>query len=633
MVLFLLKTIKNTLWTTYLTTKYGIIKQMENITTNSEVGNLIREQERDYTSGNPVRVSEYVEVDTYADLNKIDAYSNSKHTSGDKDSKGRDKPFFDIVTSAVNIWYRATDIDRKNIRIYSNKVANYVSSFIATIYLHSWMKKTRFGQFLNTWGRTLAKYGSAVVKFVEKDGKLKPMVVNWHTLIVDPVDFYGNPVIEVLDLTPAQLRKRGYNEDAVEALIEETEEGKRDKRRDLKGIQKDDREGYIRVYEVHGELPLSYLTGKEEDESETTQMMLVYSFTGTEKAGFTDYFLYRGRESKSPYMLTHLIEEDGQTLSKGAVKTLFESQWMVNHSQKAIKDMVDIASKLIVNTADENFVGKNMTNNFDIGDVMVSNDPLRPVQWDMNPTVMISNFKNDWQSIGNEQAGASDAMRGVQPKSGTAWRQTEAILQENHSLFEIMTENKGLAIEDMLRDYVLPFIKKKLNNKEEIVAQLDSHDLQKLDKIYIKAKAREQFEEMAKSQIKESLLQGEIPAFIDQDMSNLEEKLQSDLSEFGNDRFIIPSELSDKTWKDIFEDLEWEVEVDVTGEGKDLQGHLETLNTLYVNMINTGQVEDARKVLEKILEITGAFSPIELATLNPVAPEATAPVSEPVATE
>lgn len=607
---------------------------MENIKTNSEVGNLIREQENTYTSGNPVKVSEYVEYDMFDDLNKIDAYDNSKHTSGDKDSKGRDKPFFNIVRAVVNIWYRATDIDRKNIRIFSSKAANYVASFIATIYLQNWMRKARFGQFLNTWGRMLAKYGSAVLKFVEKDGELKCLVVDWHKFICDPVDFYGNPQIEVLDLTPAQLRKRGYNDDVVDKLIESMEDGKKDKRRDLRGIQKDDRDGYIRVYEVHGELPLEYLTDDEKDCGETEQMMIAYSFTGTKKDGFTDYFLYRGKEAKSPYMLTHLIEEDGKTLSTGAVKQLFEAQWMVNHSQKAIKDMIDISSKLIINTADENFIGKNLTNNFDIGDVMVSTAPLTPIQWDLNPTVQVSNFQKGWMSIGNEQVGASDAMRGLQPKSGTAWRQTEAILQENYSLFEIMTENKGLAIEDMLRNYVLPFLKKRLNNKDEIVAQLESYDLQKLDKLFIKATARKEFEEKAKEQIKQALLKGEIPAFIDPNTEDLEAKLQKDLSQFGNERFIVPSEISDKSWKEVFSDLEWEVEVDVTGEAKDLQAHLQTLNTLYINMLNSGQVNDAKKVLEKILEITGAFSPVELAAIEPVAPptaEATKATANPPA--
>lgn len=595
---------------------------MDNIKTNSEVGNLIRQQEQDYTSGNPVRVSEYVEVDTYADLNRIDAYANSKHISGDTDSKGREKPFFDIVTAVMNIWYRATDIDRKNIRIYSNKKANYVSSFIATIYLQNWMNKARFGSFLNKWGRTLSKYGSAVLKFVEKDGELIPSVVNWHTLIVDPVDFAGNPVIEVLDLTPAQLRKRGYDEEAVEKLIEDTESGKRDVRRDLKGIAKDERDGYIRVYEVHGELEEEYLTDNEEDEG-TAQMMIAFSFTGTESKGYTDYFLYRGRE-KNPYMLTHLIEEDGQTLSKGAVKTMFESQWMVNHSMKAVKDQLDLASKLIFQTADENYVGKNALSAIEQGDILVHamNAPLTQVANNSHDITSLQNQKTEWQSIANEQAGASDAMRGVAPKAGTAWRQTEAMLQENHSLFEIMTENKGLAIEDMLRDFVLPFLRRKLNNKDEIVAVLESYDLQRLDKTFIKAKARQIFEKKAKDEIKQSLLKGEVPNFIDPDTQDLEQKLQKDLADFGNERFIVPSEIDDKTWKDVFKDLEWEVEVDVTGEAKDLQAHLQTLNTLYINMLNSGQVQDARKVLEKILEITGAFSPIELATLEPVVPQA-----------
>lgn len=611
---------------------------MDNIKTNSDFGNIIRQRENDYTQGTPVKKSEYVEINMFEDLNRIDAYDESKHISGETDSKGRQKPFFNIVKAVINIWYRATDIDRKHIRISASKSGDYISAFIASIYLQTWMTKNNFSAFLNEWGRSLAKYGSTVLKFVEKDGKLIPRVLDWNTLIVDPIDFDGNPVIEVLDLTPAQLRSRGYDTDIVEKLIDKMEDGKSETRKDLRGIQKDQRDGYIRVYEVHGEFPLRYLTDNEDD-NETQQMMLVYSFTGTEKDGFTDYFLYRGREKRSPYMITHLIKKDGVTLSDGAVKTMFEAQWMTNHSMKAIKDMVDISSKLIINTADENFVGKNMTNNFDIGDIMVSTDALRPVQWDMNPTVLITNFKNEWQSIGNEQAGASDAMRGVQPKSGVGWRQTEAVLQENHSLFEIMTENKGISIVEMLRGYILPYIKKQLNNKDEVVAVLDSHGIQKLDKLYIRAEARKQFEEEVNKKIKESLIRGQVPEFIDTDTTNLEEKLKKDLSQFDNERFIIPSEIKEKTWKEIFKDLEWEVEVDVTGESRDTQAHLQTLNTLYINMLNSGQIEDARKVLEKILELTGAFSPIELATLEPVAPpqlqapQATETPSEPAVRE
>jgi hypothetical protein len=136
--------------------------------------------------------------------------------------------------------------------------------------------------------------------------------------------------------------------------------------------------------------------------------------------------------------------------------------------------------------------------------------------------------------------------------------------------------------------------------------------------MYLSAKAQEMFEAKAKKQIKESLLQGEIPEFIDveAEMAQNQEELQKNLSELGNERFIVPSEVSEKTWKEVFKDLEWEVEVDITGEQRDVQSHLTTLNNLFVNMMQTGQVEDGRKVLEKILELTGAFSPIELTQLQ-----------------
>jgi hypothetical protein len=80
-----------------------------------------------------------------------------------------------------------------------------------------------------------------------------------------------------------------------------------------------------------------------------------------------------------------------------------------------------------------------------------------------------------WKSLGSEIAGISESMLGNTAPSGTAWRQVEALLQESHSLFELMTENKGLDIEKMLRKYVIPFLKKKLDTKEEIVATLEAH--------------------------------------------------------------------------------------------------------------------------------------------------------------
>ena len=64
-----------------------------------------------------------------------------------------------FCAGAVNIWYRATDIDRKDIRIKATKQRDILGAFLATIHLQEWMRKDNFGKFLNDWGRSLAKYG------------------------------------------------------------------------------------------------------------------------------------------------------------------------------------------------------------------------------------------------------------------------------------------------------------------------------------------------------------------------------------------------------------------------------------------------------------------------------------------
>ena len=168
---------------------------------HQSIHEIVRDAEDNYVHG-IVKIGEYVEFDMHDVIEKTTAYLNSKHISGATDSLGREKPFFNIVSAARNIWYRATDIDRKNITMLSSKANQTAMAFMANVLLQNWMKKARFGVFLNDWGRTLADHGSAVVKFVEQGGDLKASVVPWNRLIVDPVDFDSIPTIEKIYMTP-----------------------------------------------------------------------------------------------------------------------------------------------------------------------------------------------------------------------------------------------------------------------------------------------------------------------------------------------------------------------------------------------------------------------------------------------
>jgi len=562
---------------------------------------VIRKAENDYTTGDTT-ISEHVKFSLKDNVEKIDAYLNSKHTSGETDSLGREKPFFNIVTAAVNVWYRATDIDRANIRIKAVKSSDHIAAVLANVHSQQWMRREGFGAFLNEWGRALARYGSAVVKFVEKEGRLVPSVVPWNRLIVDPVDFDNAPKIEKLYLTPSQLRKnKSFDQDIVRSLIEA--HGK--SRETLGGTKKDNKADYIEVYELHGEMEEEYLTGEENDNY--VQQVHICAFVQGEKKGeYTDYTLYKGRE-KDPYMITHLIKEDGRTMAIGAVEHLFEAQWMVNHNEKSIKDQLDLASKLIFQSSDPNLQGKN-TFAMDNGTILMHspNEPLTQLANNSHDIAPLMNSKVEWKNQAMEATSTPDSMRGNTMPSGTAARQVEALQQESHSLFELMTENKGLHIEDMWRKFVIPHIKKQLDTKEEIAATLDDAGIRQIDSMYIPNEAKRRHAQKAIEQ----LLNDEMPS--PYDPVEGEKAVTEELKPLGSQRFFKPDEVDEKTWKEVFKNLEWEVEVEVTNEAHDKQAVLTTLSTVLRELASMGDIENARMVLSKLLEETGIFSPLEL---------------------
>lgn len=582
---------------------------------------IVRKMQQEDREGD-THISKYVSFSMREIIEKIGAYLNSKHTSGEKDSMGREKPFFNIVTASSNIWYRATDIDRKNIKLKATKQEHYALAFIVTILLNEWMRKESFGVYLNEWGRVLARYGSAISKFVEKDGKLSVEAMSWDVMIVDPVDFENNVKIEKLWYTPAQLREKiEYDQDMVESLILALE-----KRETADGQKKDNKSNFIEVFEVHGLLPLSLITEEDDDDIDYVQQMHVVSYT-SKKEGRTgeydDFTLYSGKEKKDPYQITHLIKEDGRTLSIGAVEHLFEAQWMMNHNVKAVKDQLDLASKLIFQTSDGNFVGQNILTDIENGDILnhTVNQPLTQINNNSHDVTSLQNFGNQWKQQANELANVSGAMLGETPKAGTAWRQTQAVLQESHSLFELMTENKGLAVEEIMREFIIPHLKSKMDTSDEISAILEEYQINKLDSMYVPNEASKRVNNMIiddiLSKTPEDIEKGNMftPEQQEEVVANEEEAIQKALNTFGNQRFIKPSDVKDKTWKEVLKDFEWDVEVDVTGENKDVNAVVTTLTTVLQTIAGLqGQPmsPEMKIVFNKILNEVGALSPLEL---------------------
>lgn len=562
----------------------------------------------------PVKQSDYVDFSMHETIQRVDAYCSGKHISGSKDALGRDKPFFDIVTSALITRDRATDLDTKNIRILPKKAQQTLLAYFADVLLKDWMRREQFGKFLNKWGYVLAKYDTALIKFTEKNKRLVPEVVPWSSLIVDPLDITKAPIIEKLYLTEAELKQSGYDKQKVKQLLEAEVT-----RKTLGGQQVDNQSEYIEVYEVHGEMELSFITGKEEDKDIFVQQMQVVSFYIDENKEMQEFVLYAGKEEKSPYLLTHLTNNADRTLGRGVVEQLFDSQWMINHFMKASKDALDFSSKVGFQTSDPTFIGQNALDSFETGDILVTKDGKGLTQLNTQSYAdgSLITSKREWEQNAIKTSGTTEAMMG-EAKAGAAWRQTEALLKESHSLFEKMIENKGLAIEEMLRVFIIPFLKKGLDTKDEITVLLEAEYIEKIDSIFLPRKAVKIHNDKAINQILET---GETTSTVEEATA----ELKSGLSEMGNMRSFKPDDIGEKTWKSVLKDFEWDCIVEVTGESVDLQSNIATLATVLQTLASNPtlmQNPDTRMIINAIITSTGTLSPLQLSnTQQPVQPQ------------
>lgn len=594
---------------------------------------IVRRAEQNYLLGT-TKLGKYVSWSMHDTIETVDAYLNSQHTSGETDSLGREKPFFNIVTAATNIWWRATDIDRKDIRFIPQNASSVVLAFIANVLLQKWMDENDFGQFLNNWGRALARYGSAIPKFVVKNGKLTPSVVAWNRFIADPTSFDAIPHIEKFYMTLPQLRKMPeYDQNVIDNLVAAIAN-----RRTLDRQTKDTQPTFIEVYEVHGLMDTRLMDDTPDvsldlQDIRYSQQMHVVSYlqSGEGKGDYMDFTLYKGKESHDPYVITHLIEEDGRTLAIGAVEYLLDAQWMANHSVKNMKDTLDIASKLIFQTADANFASRNVLSAIETGDILIHQTgmPLERIGNDKPDIGAMQNYLAMWEAAAKDITGTPDAMRGQLGHSAAAYRLGALQVQQATSLFEVMTENKGLAIERMLREFVIPHLKKQLKNKDEVVAILDDAGIKQIDSYYIPRQAIKNFNDRTFNQIIDNaskIANGETAGDAPQPFNPQQEQanVQQQLGPLGNKRFFKPDDLGKKTWDDLLSDFEWDaIKVEVTNENGDTQAILQTLSTaLQAIATNPAVLQDpnARLVFNKMLTESGIVSPLELSTAQSTPP-------------
>jgi len=547
----------------------------------SSIYDFVKKQRDSYRS-DTITIADGYEFSQYETLRTIELYHNSRFLSGNKDTLGREKPFYNICKFRVNVAVRATDLDTKDVHIESDRIGakGYAASFILNLKNRNWMKQSGFAKFLNEMGQTRAKYGGVLVKKIEQGGELRLHVMAWRDMVTDQVDIRSGVKIFRDYYTPADLKKMeasGWKgiDDAVAAAKKSKEATPDD------GTKNKTPGAYVEVYFVDGVLPTSYLRGTSEkygddygsdDEYERQTHIVVLDESDKDKTnGVT---LYAGKTAEDPYKYLEYEKVPGRGLGVGVVEDLFEAQVWTNYSEKQKKDMLDLAGKILFQTSDSNVAAKNILTDLENGEILTTaaNSPITQVN---NAPIAYQAFKDiatNWDTQAERVSSTFGAITGETMPAGTPFRQVAVLNQEAGSLFEYRREEAGEFIREIFMDWVLPFLVKQIKKDKELTATLEPEELELVSEALANHEAL--------SFAKEQALSGNLVQ--QQDLDAIKQAARESSMKLRRKGF--------KDFADLFEDWQGTVDVVTTGEQKNKAAMLETLFNVFKTVAQAPQI-------------------------------------------
>jgi hypothetical protein len=203
--------------------------------------------------------------------------------------------------------------------------------------------------------------------------------------------------------------------------------------------------------------------------------------------------------------------------------------------------------------------------------------------------------------------------------SGAPFRQVAILNHEAGSMFEYRREEAGLFIQEIYKDWVLPFLVKQIKKDKELTATLEPEELEMLSEAVANHEAN--------SFGKEQILSGNLVQ--PEDMEAVRQTARAESMKTKRRAFTGFAKLFSDGW-------EGRADVITTGEQKNKTAALETLFNIFKVVAQTPQLlQDPvlRRLFNQLVESAG-ISPMLLNGAQPALPSpSVVPTSTPAPTE
>lgn len=538
-------------------------------------------------------------------------YKNSRYETGNQDNK----PFKNIIRPLINFQKWAEGFDVKDISLFVNDPKNFFKSFLIKKFHHKWARDNKIDTFIDEVVDSYIDFGGTLIKKIKG---VRPEVIQLQSIaFCDQTDILSGPIALEHFFSPDQLMDMesfGWGSEAngaditLEELVQLSDYHKENKKEN--GTQALTPGTYIKIYEIHGNLP-SHFLNNESDRPEknlfTRQLQIVgfYQKEDGTKQGVT---LFKGKESDQIFKFLARDAIFGRALGFGGIEELFEPQVWTNFNIIHHTRLIEAASKVLLKSTDSAVVARHPTGLKDLEnlEVIELQEGKDIGQLDTYPrsAALFEKANQDWEIHANKTAVTNNSGMGISPPAGTSGKLLEADISESHSLHEDRRGKIASFFDEVWKDWVIPQIARDITKGQEFMADLDLNEMHYVADALVTGEA----ERMKK----EKVLNGENAASED-DIEQYKQKVRDEFMAGGSKRFM-------KILKNELKDSPIDVEIDIGGKQKNLSKVTEKMFrmlgfmiSLYNPQTNTFPAFDDPRVMGYFNQITEneGLSPVD----------------------
>lgn len=515
-------------------------------------------------------------------LDTIDMMYNSKFKSGQYDSEGERKTFLNIVKFNAEVSRMQTDLDIKNFLFIPDTYQDINRVALLKRQFTVWTRENQYGQTINDLNTDYSKYGTCVAKRVGDEIEripLRKLYVKQDAETLDEAARTGY-VIEKHTLNSNQLDEYpNWNTEDLEMGIDDK----------------------LDVYERYSLVPMSEIkrfngesfTDEDEYNYVLAVQVLAPDAESMAKKDGEQYgnLLFIEEIDELPYEEAHWDKQDGRWLGIGEVENQFENQIAKNLTANLRRRSLLWGAKKIFQTQGDAVV-KNLVKEVRDGGVLEvgKNGEIAQIATEGRHQAEYANDDAVWDANTRQKSFTFEVSTGESMPSSTPFRLGVLLNNAAQSRFGLKRENFGFFLERTFFNQLIPIFKRQTKEHTIAIAQ-NEEGIELLRSAVTTAKTNRMFMEALLDEDLERSLET-LNFDFETEYKNVEDKLKQ------NPYFFI--EVPDH----FYDDAKFYVQLEITGEGTDLQKEVETLVTVW-QTLEQKQDPRAERLLEIIVSKTG----------------------------